>query len=158
MKSALQWRLKCKLHAWVRWRWPCNWSSVLCSARCLWQIPTIYPHGKPDCADRDPYPVSSWELWQCSAWELWTNAEGEMVSRPSFIPSSTRIQGFFVQNLFLQWKNISSDLLQNIKAFRVPFRSAVVNSTDSSEPEHWCAWRWALQINADPHQVLFWVP
>lgn len=66
-----------------------------------------------------------------------------MVSWPSFIPSSTRIQGFFVHNLFLQWENVSLDLLQSTKAFRVPFRCVAVNSTDSFEPEHRCACRWA---------------
>lgn len=66
--------------------------NVLCFARCLRQIPTIHPDGKPDCADWDPYPVSSGELWQSTARELWADAEGEMVRQLSFIPCFTGIQ------------------------------------------------------------------
>lgn len=66
--------------------------NVLCFVRCLWQIPTIYLDGKPDCADWDPYPVSPRELRQSTAWELWADAEGEMVRQLSFIPCFTGIQ------------------------------------------------------------------
>lgn len=119
--------------------------NVLCSARCLWQIPAIHPDGKPDCADWDPYPVSPRELWQSPARELWADDESEMVRQLSLIPYLTGIQNtvpfhnqetcFFRSTAKLQ---SFQSALQIVFFWVVNSTMTPYNSSRMSEPESWC--------------------